>query len=230
MTTSQLIIGQDEKRIILQDQPGSRTIVLEPRAHLQYILSFADTTNANATITAAATTNNATTAKPRSILRFELRGDESHVEIVGLFAGKNHDQFAFETHTIHIGNNTFGHAEIKTLLADEATSDYFGLIRIEKNTHGNDGHLSHATMLLSEKAKSKSIPSLEIEASDVKAGHSASVGQVDEEALFYLMSRGLALDEAKRLMLDGFFEPLLEKIEDIKIAENLRKQLQYSIQ
>lgn len=210
MTT--ITIPANTKQLLLQDQPGSRTIILEPNAELQYVMSFK---------------NSEPTEK--TILKFKLQGDNSKAEIFGLFAGKNQENVDFETHTIHEGNNTYGHTTVKTLLKDEAQSSYFGLIRIEKDTKSSDGHLSHDTMLLSKKAKSKSVPSLEIEANDVKAGHSASVGQVDEEAVFYLRSRGLNEEQARELMIDGFFESLLLRIPDESMAEKLRESLKQSL-
>lgn len=207
-----LTIPKSAKQIIFQDAPGSHTITLEESAELQYILSFK---NSN--------------PEEKSIITFKLNGDHARVNIIGLFAGKNSDTVKFETQTIHNANNTYGHAQIKTMLKDKSTSDYFGLIRIEKHTHESDGHLSHDTMLLSKQAKSKSVPALEIEANDVTVGHSASVGQVDEEAVFYLRSRGLSEDQARELMIDGFFESLLSEISDKEVAEKIRTQITTSL-
>ena len=212
MTHSTTTIPANTKQLMLQNEPGSHTIILEPNAEIQYVMSFKNTEPTE-----------------KSVVRFELKGDNSKAEIFGLFAGKNRDNVKFETHTIHQGNNTYGHATVKTLLRDEAQSEYFGLIRIEKDTTSSDGHLSHDTMLLSKKAKSKSVPSLEIEANDVKAGHSASVGQVDDEALFYLRSRGLSEEQARELMIDGFFEALLLQIPDESMAEKLRESLKKTL-
>ncbi len=210
--TQLLTIPKSAKQIIFQDAPGSYTITLEENAEIQYVISFK---NSN--------------PEEKSVITFRLNGDHARVNIIGLFAGKNSDTVKFETQTIHNANNTYGHAQIKTMLKDKATSDYFGLIRIEKHTHESDGHLSHDTMLLSKQAKSKSVPALEIEANDVKAGHSASVGQVDEETIFYLCSRGLSEEQARELMIEGFFESLLEQINDDKIATQVRESLQATL-
>ncbi len=216
--TQTITIPANKKQLIFQDKPGSHTIILEPNAEIEYIMSFKD-----------APVESQETASSKSIIQFELKGDNSKARIYGLFAGKNHDQVKFETRTIHSGNSTTAHTNVRTLLRDEAKSDYFGLIRIEKHTTGNDGQLSHDTMLLSKQAKSKSVPALEIEANDVKAGHSASVGQVDEEALFYLRSRGLDEQQARELMIEGFFEEMLMQISDTQIANDLRESLKKSL-
>lgn len=214
MTTQTITIPANAKKLIFQNEPGSHTIILKPNAEIEYVMSFKDAP---------------TEAQEKSIIQFELKGDNSKARIYGLFAGKNHDQVKFETRTIHSGNSTTAHTNVKTLLRDEAKSDYFGLIRIEKHTTGNDGQLSHDTMLLSKQAKSKSVPALEIEANDVKAGHSASVGQVDEEALFYLRSRGLTEIQARELMIEGFFEEMLMQISDQEMASTLRESLKKSL-
>lgn len=210
MTT--IIIPANTKRVILQDKPESRTITLEENSEVQYVMSFKNIT-----------------PEEKSTITFQLNGKKAHAEIFGLFAGKKSDSVRLETRTIHNADDTYGHAMVRTMLKDKAQSDYFGLVRIEKGTHGSDGHLSHDTMLLSKQARSKSVPSLEIEANDVKAGHSASVGQVDDEAVFYLRSRGLTEVQARELMIEGFFEDLLAKISDKKISEKVRKNLQQSL-
>jgi Fe-S cluster assembly protein SufD len=210
MTT--ITIPPNTKQILLQNKPESRTITLKKDSHLEYIMSFKNSH-----------------PEEKSIVTFELDEENAHVEIFGLFTGKDSDSIKFETRTIHKADNTYGHTTVRTMLKDGAVSDYFGLIRIEKNTKGTDGHLSHDAMLLSKQAKSKSVPSLEIEANDVKAGHSASVGQVDEEAVFYLRSRGLSENQARELMIEGFFEELLGKISDENTAQRVRTQLHQSL-
>jgi Fe-S cluster assembly protein SufB/Fe-S cluster assembly protein SufD len=78
-------------------------------------------------------------------------------------------------------------------------------------------------MILSKEARADAIPGLEIETNDVKATHSASVAQINDEELFYLMSRGLSEDSAKKLIIIGFFEPLIERIPVLEIAKRIRR-------
>jgi len=85
--------------------------------------------------------------------------------------------------------------------------------------------LSDHTLLLSQKCRAESIPSLEIGANEVSASHGATTGKIDEDQLFYLMVRGIAREEAERIIVQGFFEPVLQRIP----LENLRTRLRRSI-
>jgi Fe-S cluster assembly protein SufD len=100
----------------------------------------------------------------------------------------------------------------KGALRDRARMIYQGLIRVHKNAQRSDAYQANRNLILSDKARADSIPSLEIEANDVRCTHGATVGQVDEEQLFYLMARGLNKHDAERLIISGFFEPVLERI------------------
>ena len=95
---------------------------------------------------------------------------------------------------------------------------YQGLIKVHKYAQRSDAYQANRNLILSDKARADSIPSLEIEANDVRCTHGATVGQIDEEQTFYLMSRGVTRHEAERLILQGFFQPVLERIP----AESLR--------
>lgn len=207
-TTFATTIPPRTARVIFQNEPGSHTITLGEQSELLYILSFK---NKN--------------PDDESVIELRLDGADAHAEIIGLFAGGGNDTVRFKTRALHRADRTYAHTTIKTMLRDDARSDYTGLIRIEPHTRETDGHLAHDTILLSSTAKSRSIPSLEIEAHDVKAGHSASIGQIDEEVLFYLKSRGLTEEQAREIIIEGFFESALGKIPDKDIAEQIRTSL-----
>ena len=78
-------------------------------------------------------------------------------------------------------------------------------------------------MKLGDKTLANSIPSLKIDANDVKASHGATVGQIDEEHLFYLMARGLSRQEAEKLIVEGFFEPVINKVPSEELKEKIRE-------
>ncbi|MEE9163191.1 MAG: SufD family Fe-S cluster assembly protein, partial [Thermoplasmata archaeon] len=97
-----------------------------------------------------------------------------------------------------------------------------GVITIEEESGNVDSYLGQYSMLLSRKAKSTAIPSLEIMTNDVqRAQHAASVAQLDEDQVFYLMSRGIPRDRARRMLVEGFLTPIVEKIP----LPDARKQL-----
>jgi Fe-S cluster assembly scaffold protein SufB len=81
-------------------------------------------------------------------------------------------------------------------------------------------------MILGKEARADAIPGLEIETNEVKATHSASVAQINDEQIFYLMSRGMSEDEAKRLIIVGFFEPIVERIPVPEVARRIRRILE----
>ena len=99
------------------------------------------------------------------------------------------------------------------------------MIRVQPKAQQTASFLSDHTLLLSAECRAESIPGLEIGANEVSASHGATTGQIDEEQLFYLMVRGIPRDEAERIIVQGFFEPVLQRIP----LENLRTRLRRSI-
>src|SRR5207245_4100369 len=95
---------------------------------------------------------------------------------------------------------------------DTSQSTSKGTAKINKGSKNSHPSLAHHAMLLDKRARSDAIPRLDIDTNEVKATHSASVAQIDEEQIFYLMARGLPHDEAKKLIIVGFFEPVLSRI------------------
>src|SRR5947209_5894024 len=99
------------------------------------------------------------------------------------------------------------------------------MIRVRPKAQQTASFLSDHTLLLSKTCRAESIPSLEIGANQVSASHGATSGQIDEEQLFYLMVRGIPREEAERIIVQGFFEPVLQRIP----IEALRTRLRRSI-
>jgi Fe-S cluster assembly scaffold protein SufB len=99
---------------------------------------------------------------------------------------------------------TVGRTIIKAVVMDDASLKLRGMIRIEKNAEMSEGFLKQAVLLVGKNAKAEAIPELEIECNEVKASHAASVGRIDEEQMFYLMSRGLSREEAVELIIQAF--------------------------
>lgn len=156
---------------------------------------------------------------------FELKGAGAELKFLGFIVGKKEKIFPFETVSLHRAPNTKAHYNVKAVMFDHSQVDYKGNIIIEKSAQMTDSYLSHHTLLMSEHARAKSIPALEILADDVKAGHSASIGKVDEEMMFYLKSRGIEDNEAEQMLVNGFFESQLATIMD----ENLRERARTAI-
>ena len=126
--------------------------------------------------------------------------------------GNNEQSFDIQTNVNHEARDTEGRVVEKSILRNKSKSLFKGMIRIKENASKSNSFLSGRSILLDEDAKSDAIPGLEIFTNDVKATHSASVAQIDEEQIFYLKSRCLSHEEAERTIIEGFLEPLSRKM------------------
>jgi Fe-S cluster assembly protein SufB/Fe-S cluster assembly protein SufD len=126
--------------------------------------------------------------------------------------GNNEQSFDIQTNVNHESPSTEGRVVEKSILRNKSKSLFKGMIRIKENAVKSNSFLSGRSILLDKDAKSDAIPGLEIFTNDVKATHSASVAQIDEEQIFYLQTRCLSHEEAERTIIEGFLEPLSRKM------------------
>lgn len=115
---------------------------------------------------------------------------------------------------------------IKSAATDRGQARYLGNIRIAPHAQGTEASLRDDALLLSPKAHIDSVPALEIGANDVKAFHGATIGALDETLIFYMESRGIARDQAERMIALGFFEPVVERFPTAALRESLRASLE----
>lgn len=134
----------------------------------------------------------------------ELLGEGASAEILGAFVAKENESLDIEVKTIHRARKTRSETFIRAVAKDNSRVNLRGLIKIEKKAQETDAFLKEDVLLVSEKAQADAIPDLEIEANDVKASHAATVGKIDSEQLFYLMSRGVRRKQAEEIIVDGF--------------------------
>ena len=139
-------------------------------------------------------------------------GAVAEMRAVSVAAGVQHLDLHPTQH--HKAPNCTSRLFAKAVVADRARSVYFGMIDVAPKAQRTDAYQKSANLLLSPTARADAIPNLTIGANDVKCSHGASVGQVDEEELFYAMSRGLPRDKAERLIVDGFFNEIVLEIRD----------------
>lgn len=163
-------------------------------------------------------------AKKKQEVRLEGAGAEA--ELLGMYflSGIQHSDLV--TILDHQAPHTRGNIMFKGGCTDRARSVFRGTIVVRAEANQTDSFLSDHALLLSENARADSIPILEILARDVRCKHAASMGQVDPEQLFYLQSRGLSEDEALRLIVLGFFEPVIGKIPAADAQERFRTFIQ----
>jgi Fe-S cluster assembly protein SufD len=141
-----------------------------------------------------------------------LVGQGSSAELKGIYFASGEQFFDFHTLQDHQVGNTTSDLLFKGALQDKARAVYAGLIRIEKGAARSDAYQANRNLVLSEHAKATSIPMLEIDNNDVRCTHGATVGPVDPMSMFYLQSRGIPETTAKRMIVQGFFGEVLERI------------------
>jgi Fe-S cluster assembly scaffold protein SufB len=162
----------------------------------------------------------------RSRVDNRLVGDRSSVEQVEIVFGARDQLFDLTSYTRHIGRDTTGNLLSKAALMDATRSYMKGLIIIEPTAVGTDSFLGEFGMNLSKRARAVAIPSLEIDQPDCRrAAHSSSVGPIDESQLFYLESRGIGSEEARKMIVLGFLEPVVARVPLESAREQLRELL-----
>jgi Fe-S cluster assembly scaffold protein SufB len=163
----------------------------------------------------------------RSRVDNRLDGDRSSVNQVEIVFGSDDQLFDLTSYTRHVGRDTTGDLLSKGVLKDAARSYMKGLIVIDKSAVGTDSFLGEFGMNLSKKTRAVAIPSLEIDQPDCRrAAHSSSVGPIDESQLFYLESRGIPPDEARKFIVLGFLEPVVARVPLADAQDRLRELLE----
>ncbi len=141
-----------------------------------------------------------------------LAGEGAEAELKAIYFASGEQFFDFHTLQDHRVGNTRSDLLFKGALSDVARTVYAGLIRIEKHAARSDAYQANRNLVLSDHAKATSIPMLEIDNNDVRCTHGATVGPVDPSHLFYLRSRGIPEATAKRMLIQGFFGDVLDRI------------------
>jgi len=157
--------------------------------------------------------------KPK--LKFTLAGADSRLDFYALVSGKGEGRYVFSTEIIHEAERTTSMQMIRSAMYEASSTDFEGNMVIKKNARGADAYMSHKALLMSPRARSNALPSMEIMANDVKAGHSSSTGKPDKEAMFYLQTRGLSGPAADNLLVDAFFMELADKVPEGKEKESV---------
>jgi Fe-S cluster assembly scaffold protein SufB len=161
----------------------------------------------------------------RSRIDNALEGDGSSVEQAEIVFGSSDQLFDLTSYTRHIGRDTTGNLLSKAALADRSRAYMKGLATIDKPAHGTDSFLGEFAMLLSKNARSVAIPSLEIDQPDCRrVAHASSVGPIDETQMFYLESRGIDPDDARKFIVLGYLEPVVARVA-LESAQNRLREL-----
>jgi Fe-S cluster assembly protein SufD len=159
----------------------------------------------------------------------DLAGQGATSRVTGAYFADGTQHLDYDTFQEHAAPSTTSDFAFKGALRDEASTVWRGMIRVEKDAQKTNAYQENRNLLLSSKAHADSIPGLEIMANDVRCTHGATLGQVDREQLFYLMARGLSRHEAERLIVRGFFQDVLDRIEIEPVREALGAALEARI-
>lgn len=158
-------------------------------------------------------------------LDVDFVGDGSHAKIYGAYFGEENQTLDYRYFMNHIGTNTRCDMFLKGAVEDEALSVFTGMIRIEESGQKTESFQTNKNLILSHGASAQSVPNLEILANDVKCGHGSSVGPLDQDQRYYLMSRGLTPERADRLQVHGFFEEVIAELPHDDVAAWVRTRI-----
>jgi Fe-S cluster assembly protein SufD len=150
--------------------------------------------------------------RAKSRMESYLAAPGATVKVTGAYYLTGREHVDFDTTQEHGAPNTTSDLAFKGVLDDKARAVWRGVIRVDRGAQKTDAYQENRNLLLSTDAQATPIPGLEIQANDVRCTHGATVGQVDQGQLFYLMARGLTRAQAQQLIVRGFFEDVLERI------------------
>ena len=159
-------------------------------------------------------------------LNARLLGPGANSNMLGLYFGDGDQHFDHNTSQDHLAPSARSDLLYKGALDGQSRSVFRGIIRVAKSAQQTDAYQTNRNMILSERARADSLPKLEIEADDVKCSHGATVGHLDEESLFYLMSRGISRSQAERLVVLGFLGEVLMRLPLGGVADKVTRAIE----
>jgi Fe-S cluster assembly protein SufD len=152
----------------------------------------------------------------------EMPQPGARVTLLGVTFGDGEQHFDYNTLQNHVGKHTISDLQFKSALTDSASLVWYGVTRINETAGGSEANQTSRNLLLSEHAKAAPIPILEIKAHDVsKCSHGATVGPVEETELFYLESRGIPHDVAERMLVEGYFASVVDRIPNAQLRSRI---------
>jgi Fe-S cluster assembly protein SufD len=168
-------------------------------------------------------------AKGKVWIQNDLAGPGATSRVTGAYFADGAQHLDYDTFQEHMAPSTTSDFAFKGALRDTARAVWRGMIRVEEGAQKTNAYQENRNLLLSKSAHADSIPGLEIMANDVRCTHGATLGQVDREQLFYLMTRGLTRGEAERLIVRGFFQDVLDRVELEPVRDALAAALEARI-
>jgi Fe-S cluster assembly protein SufD len=161
----------------------------------------------------------------KTFLDAQLVGQGATALLSGVFFADGTQHLDLDTEQNHVAPNARSDLLYKGALKESARTVWQGMIRVAKDAQKTDGYQANRNLLLSDNARADSIPGLEINADDVRCTHGSTISRVDEEEVFYLMSRGIDRLESEVLLVNAFFTPVLDRIPLTSVRERLKKEI-----
>jgi len=157
----------------------------------------------------------------KTSVEVDLEGDSSETKIVGAFYGHEDQHFDLDSRVWHVGEHTTADLVTRGVVDDHARSVYEGVQDVGREAWDTSSYQRENTLMLSDESEADASPKLIINNHDTEASHSATVGQVDAEDMFYMTSRGVNPEKAKNMLVEGFFVPVLEEVAVDELREDL---------
>jgi Fe-S cluster assembly protein SufD len=162
----------------------------------------------------------------KNFSEIDLDGEGATGKMSGFYFADGDQHLDHDTQQNHNAPHTTSDLLFKGALRDKSRSVWQGMIYVAPGAQKADGYQANRNLVLSRGARADSIPGLEILADDVRCTHGATVGQLDEEQIFYLMSRGMPRSEAEKVVVDGFFDPVLQRIPFEGVRDRLKRAIE----
>jgi Fe-S cluster assembly protein SufD len=159
-----------------------------------------------------------------------LSAPGGHSEMLGVYFTDGTQHFDHRSLQDHVAPNCSSELLYKGALKGHSRAVYSGWVHVRKDAQKTNAFQTNRNIVLSEDAKADSIPNLEIEANDVRCGHAASVGPVDEDVRFYMQSRGIPAEEAERLIVTGFFQEVLDRVMLTEVRQSLERAIESELE
>lgn len=161
----------------------------------------------------------------KNFSEINLEGEGSTARMSGFYFTDGEQHLDHDTQQNHLAPHTTSDLLFKGALEDKSRSVWQGMIHVAPGAQRTDGYQANRNLVLSKQARADSIPGLEIQADDVRCTHGATVGKIDPDEYFYLVSRGIPPVDARRLIVEGFFDPIMQRIP----FEGVRQRFQQAI-
>ena len=161
----------------------------------------------------------------KSEINCNLKGEHSSAFVNGIFSLDNNKHHEIRTIVNHLTENTKSYQLIKSVLEDSSKAAYQGKIFVNSDSQKTDGYQLSKAILLNKDSEFNAKPELEIYADDVKCSHGSASGSLNEDSIFYLMSRGLNYNQARELLINGFLLDVVEKITDSEIRNLIKNMI-----